>query len=421
MNLLGTTYGLGEASAVSAAALQLGLTVSVSYPAGRKGYTAMNKQVAIHQVGDSVTVVVAAPELDAAKTMGLAQHLLRLAGTGVRVVGAGGGDPLDLLFAGAAPRATGRSARGKSIRDTMARKALQGIVLGRVPYGYRSGVNGAMEEDPEESQVVRHIFRLAFAGQGVRAIVADLNASELRTRRGGSWSMITVRDMLRNRVYTGTYHRFGARVSRNHPALVSMDDFAAIQARMDSMAQRSGYAKGRPFLLSGLAKCGACGGSMIGATRRQSWARKDGAVADNTYRYYQCEARTNQGACAYHTRRAAELEIAVLDRVGKKNLDTDLAGAVAAGYASLAKDGMDGTKPLVALRKAATETAVAEALIRDALVRLWGDADGSGRAVEVITDDGVATVLLRNALRRRIARVVVADGPAIEVVPLEPA
>jgi small-conductance mechanosensitive channel len=51
---------------------------------------------------------------------------------------------------------------------------------------------------------------------------------------------------------------------------------------------------------------------MIGVSRRQSWRRK-GAEEESqaSYRYYQCESRTNQSMCNYHTRRAVELEGAV--------------------------------------------------------------------------------------------------------------
>jgi hypothetical protein len=51
---------------------------------------------------------------------------------------------------------------------------------------------------------------------------------------------------------------------------------------------------------------------MIGVSRRQSWTRRsDGSEQVASYRYYQCESRTNQGICTYNTQRADELEEAV--------------------------------------------------------------------------------------------------------------
>jgi hypothetical protein len=69
-------------------------------------------------------------------------------------------------------------------------------------------------------------------------------------------------------------------------------------------------------LLSGLARCGNCGNRMIGVSRKQAWTRRrDGSEQVASYRYYQCESRTNQGICAYHTRRAEELEETVKERL----------------------------------------------------------------------------------------------------------
>ena len=62
------------------------------------------------------------------------------------------------------------------------------------------------------------------------------------------------------------------------------------------------------FLLSGIAYCGYCGNKLIGVSRKQAWKRKSGERIENQYRYYQCESRTNQSVCGYHTRHADELE-----------------------------------------------------------------------------------------------------------------
>jgi site-specific DNA recombinase len=194
----------------------------------------------------------------------------------------------------------------------MNRRALRGVVLGRIAYGYGPAGDGSLRTIPQEAAVVRRIFALASEGKGVRTIVKDLNAGGPQTRRGRPWSMITIRDMLRNRTYTGTYQRFTSRVTGNHEALVSPSEFALIQKQLDERAVKSGNAKGKPFLLSGLAICGTCGSHMIGVTRHRSWNRKDGTTGDRTYRYYQCEGATNQGRCSSHGHPAPALDAVVL-------------------------------------------------------------------------------------------------------------
>jgi hypothetical protein len=196
------------------------------------------------------------------------------------------------------------------VRAAMRRKAVKGEVLGRPPYGYRVGLRRRLELVPDEAVIVRHIFRLyTQEGLGIRLLSRRLNEEGHRTRRGGNWSMVTIRDILRNRVYLGTYARFGVRVPGSHPAIITQEDYRKAQERMAERRTSGGPRNVSPFLLSGLAHCGACGHRMIGVSRRQTWKRRsDGGTSSAEYRYYQCGSRTNQSVCDYHTRRASELD-----------------------------------------------------------------------------------------------------------------
>ncbi|MEO6398420.1 MAG: recombinase family protein [Tepidiformaceae bacterium] len=197
----------------------------------------------------------------------------------------------------------------EKVRSAMRRKAVRGEVLGRPPYGYRVGPRRRLELVAEEAVVVRYIFRLYLQeGMGIRKIAGQLNEEKVLTRRGGRWSMVTVRDLLRNRSYLGTYQRFGVKVPGSHPALVSAEDFRTVQERLQAHHGGQRERTVTPFLLSGLAFCARCGNKMIGVSRRQKWTTKSGEQHNAAYRYYQCESRTNQSACGYNTQRAAELE-----------------------------------------------------------------------------------------------------------------
>jgi site-specific DNA recombinase len=229
----------------------------------------------------------------------------------------GRGDSLAVLLeAWERGASDGLSAR---VRSAMRRKAVKGEVLGRPPYGYKVGAKNRLELVPEESVVVRYIFRLYLhEGLGIRLIARRLNEEGLRTRRNRPWSMVSIRDILRNRAYLGTYQRLGVRVPGTHPALVSPDDFRKVEERLN--ARRTNYSPRtvQPFVLSGIVVCGHCGNRMIGVSRRQSWKRRtDGVERAASYRYYQCESRTNQGICGYHTHRAEELEDAVRQQIAE--------------------------------------------------------------------------------------------------------
>ena len=203
--------------------------------------------------------------------------------------------------------------RSSRVRESMSVGALQGRAQGRPPYGYRIGANGRLEVYASEAQVVRMIFRMYTRyGFGLRHIVGDLNQRGLTTRKGGGWSVASVRGILRNPAYIGTYTRLGMRRPNAHEAIVSSDVFRAAQETARSRRPFGRVNSSTPFLMSGLAQCGYCGGGMMGVTRRRSWKRKDGTAASGTYRYYQCQSRNNQSRCGYHTWREAELDEAVL-------------------------------------------------------------------------------------------------------------
>jgi DNA invertase Pin-like site-specific DNA recombinase len=205
--------------------------------------------------------------------------------------------------------ATGEAPISEKIKTAMRRKAVRGDALGRPPYGYRIGPDQRLEIVPEEAGVVRMIFEMYLKeGLGIRRIAGELNEQGLRTRRGGRWRMVSIRDILRNRAYLGTYSRFGVRVSGTHPPLATPDEFRAVQRRLEARAPAQRERKLQPFLLSGMVTCGRCGNRLIGVSRRQKWTTKSGEERSKVYRYYQCESRTNQNRCGYNTQRADDLE-----------------------------------------------------------------------------------------------------------------
>ena len=213
-----------------------------------------------------------------------------------------------------------RSAR---IGASMRRLAIEGRSLGRPPFGYRSGPGGMLHVQPEEAEVVRLAFKLYTEDKrGLRLVARDINERGLKTRRGGNWNVVTLRDILRNTAYVGTYTRFGLRVPKSHEAIVAPETFRAAQDILRERGRRVSAAASEPFLLSGMAYCAECGNKMIGVTRRQTWRRKDGHRIRKVYRYYQCQSRNNQSVCRYHTWRAEELETRTL-RILEESLGTE--------------------------------------------------------------------------------------------------
>jgi len=214
----------------------------------------------------------------------------------------------------------GRSGLSTRAMDTLRNKAMSGYGLGKTPYGYCIAGHGRLEVVPEEAEVVRHIYQMYLeGGLGLRLIARSLNDANTATRRGRRWSVVTVRDILRNRTYTGTYVRFGVRVPHSHEGIVANEVFREAQHKRETVPSVKRGDRDAGFALSGLVYCGSCGGRMIGVSRKQSWSRKrDGGRSEATYRYYRCGSRVNQSVCAYHTWRADDLETSVLAAIAER-------------------------------------------------------------------------------------------------------
>ena len=267
--------------------------------------------------GEGNLVLIAGPEVFGTGNEDAALAVLEVESLGARVQVIDGGmiDVMGLLAASAM-----RGARqGQEMRDRikagMRSRAFRGEGLGKPPYGYRIGASKRLEMQKEEAETVRLIYTLYTQKNfGIRLIVRHLNEQKIPTRKGRNWSMVTIRDILRNRTYLGTHTRFGVRVPGSHAAIITPEQFRWAQQKMDERKPQRSASHAEPFLLSGLVFCGACSNRMVGVTRKQSWTRrKDGTKAQKQYRYYQCQSRTNQSVCSYHTRRAADLEMSMME------------------------------------------------------------------------------------------------------------
>jgi DNA invertase Pin-like site-specific DNA recombinase len=221
-------------------------------------------------------------------------------------------DPLEATLQVWSARLQGED-RGERVKEAMRIKAIKGRGLGKPPFGYRIGADRKLEIVPAEADTVALMYKLYLEdNMGFRLIARYLNERGMATRNGGRWSVVGIRDILRNRTYIGTYFRFGIRVPESHPAIIPSSIFRRAQEQLSARSRQGGYAPRTPFLLSGLLYCGYCGKRMIGASRRERWIRrKDKGRSEAHYRYYQCQSRTNQSVCQYNTRRTEELEATV--------------------------------------------------------------------------------------------------------------
>ena len=101
-----------------------------------------------------------------------------------------------------------RRARGRT-REGLTKKALQGFVIGAVPFGYVGnrvgGENGHTEFriDEAKAEVVRRVYALYADGLGGSRIVNLLRAEVAPAPGPKGWSKMTVRAMLNRAIYVG--------------------------------------------------------------------------------------------------------------------------------------------------------------------------------------------------------------------------
>jgi site-specific DNA recombinase len=232
---------------------------------------------------------------------------------------------------------------------------------GQPPYGYRydpAATPVPLRIDPAEADVIRRVFAWYLdEGLGGPRIVDRLNADGVPTRHGKRWHLVTLYRMMCNPILTGrlAYGRTSQRrgeqfvkpwhdldgviLSDPVPALVLLppDRWQAAMARMAAYNRRvpglatHSRADSGPLLLTGIARCRACGG---GFGTHQHWTRRRQAGGDKTYVYrvYQCETAAMRGARAcpgQHTFSPRKVEPPILAAIQRTLTELNVNAVVA--------------------------------------------------------------------------------------------
>jgi DNA invertase Pin-like site-specific DNA recombinase len=226
----------------------------------------------------------------------------------------------------------------KHTSRAMKENARQGFFNGsRAPYGYQavatdvSGARGRKKKKLEIEETEGNIVRLAYGlyqnghgghEMGVKEIAKHLTEKGL-LNRGKPWNIQKIHTLLSDPLYMGDYY-FNMRDSKANkqrppeewvkteiPAIIDAATFERVRAIRASRAPGKTPPRlvSNPTLLSGLLKCGVCGGSMTLATGKSG-----------RYKYYKCTSRRNQGnhACSSHNLPMDKLDDLVLSQLADK-------------------------------------------------------------------------------------------------------
>lgn len=190
-----------------------------------------------------------------------------------------------------------RNMTSERVSAIMLSRASDGVWNGgKVPFGYsydKETKQFSILED--EAKVVTHIYDLYETVQSLVTVAKTLNEKGIRSRTGKPWNPTTVRTMLTNPFYAGTY-RYNYRdetkgktfsvkdedewvmVEDHHPAIVTRERqnhiAAILQSRQrGSVGSGETYQRKNTHIFAGLLKCGCCGSTMVSTVDRP---RSDG-------------------------------------------------------------------------------------------------------------------------------------------------
>jgi site-specific DNA recombinase len=234
-----------------------------------------------------------------------------------------------MVMAGVAGHESKRTS--ERVRANMGNIVKRGIHSGKAPFGFRSVreiVDGRArvvrwEIEEPEAEIIREMARLCTdENLGFKGISDTLNERGLQ-RSSGHWVPSSVQHILRNPVLKGVMV-YGRRPKTGNPQgevievpgvfppILTDAEWDALQQRMDIRKKVSrGSAHKSDYLLSGIARCGHCGGPMSG--------KSGSAYKGRRYTSYVCTraTRAREGCAFYNGHASKRLESAVLEYLGQ--------------------------------------------------------------------------------------------------------
>ncbi|MFC2038765.1 recombinase family protein [Chloroflexota bacterium] len=229
-------------------------------------------------------------------------------------------------MAGAESRRT-----SERVRANMGKAVSKGVHAARPPFGLKpvreindGKVDTSWELDPEESPVVKEMYRLSVEDNlGYKAIGDRLTDMGYRGRQGKPFTAYTVQRVLNNPAIMGKLI-YGRRPRKGNPemelveipsffpAIITEEEWGKLQERLSIRRETPrGRAQASEYLLSGIVKCGHCGGPMVG--------KAGGSHKGRQYRNYYCSRalRSRELCSTYNGHSAPKLEKTIVEYLGQ--------------------------------------------------------------------------------------------------------
>ena len=179
----------------------------------------------------------------------------------------------------------------QNIKRGMTENALQCKFNGSgVPLGFTITPDKHYEIDPMSANIVREIYEMYARGRTVSDIINHCNEKGYKTQKGNAFNKNSLRKMLCNEKYIGTYRHGDVVIPNGIPAIIDQDLFDKVQAQVKhNFYSRARSTAKADYLLSTKVFCGHCGTNMNG----ESGTARDGSKKH----YYKCSKRKKTKDC----------------------------------------------------------------------------------------------------------------------------
>lgn len=117
--------------------------------------------------------------------------------------------------------------------------------------------------DEDAAIIIREAARRLLAGQSLRSVAMEMNAAGHRSPKGHKWASATLKQVMLRATNAGLRSHRGEIVGPSQvPAILSEDQWRSVVAILTDPSRKTGGGSAPTHLLTGIARCGLCGGTM---------------------------------------------------------------------------------------------------------------------------------------------------------------
>lgn len=237
----------------------------------------------------------------------------------------------------------------RNIKRGHKENALKGLAPSKhAPLGYKTTEDKRYEIEPIGAKTVREIFEMYADGHSASKIIDYCNRQGYKTSRGRPFQRTSLRTILKNVNYKGTYNYCGVIIEDHIPPIVSKELFEKVQSMLkhNSTAKARGKAR-EDYLLTTKVFCGHCGERMVG----ESGVSRNGTM----YHYYKCAHRKRGGKCDKKPEKKKWLEDFVVKQIVDNVLTDEVIEMIATRVVDLLENEFKNNTLLDSLNAQLTE------------------------------------------------------------------